>query len=193
MHKSRHHIRGRCTRHPKWQSRDYRKKVATRPRHHVNAFCVVMQKARRCVSSTFFSRGCCFHFEGELVCNHHPHHIEDDKRLCRSIKGHCNTGESESLCFAVAVWGRPMPCRVYVSGHWDCGERAWQAKTETRAPFTRSQLGRINVKKKEVNKIDRERPFVIRGGLCVCCDMKLNAHPNPLLLGILSSFPSCFQ
>jgi len=33
---------------PILRSRDCRKKVATRPRHHVSAFCVVMQIARRC-------------------------------------------------------------------------------------------------------------------------------------------------
>jgi len=35
-------------------SRDWCQKVAKRPRQHVDGFCVVMQKGRRCLRPTFF-------------------------------------------------------------------------------------------------------------------------------------------
>jgi len=113
----------------------------------------------------FFSRGVCFHFEGELVCNHQPHHIEDDKRLCRSIKGHCNTGESGSLCFAVAVWGRPMPCRVYCK--WYTGT-AGVLKENRLWKHGLFKPGRINGKKKRLIKSTAKGRSLFRGGfVCV--------------------------
>jgi len=134
-----------------------------------------MQKARRCVSSTFFSQE---EFvstsNGGTSLNHQPHHVEDNKRPRRRIKGCCNTGESESLWFTVAVWGRAMPVGYkWLLGLRGCvggGGASLASETETRS-FARSQLGRGREQKKRGDKIDREGTFVVRG-LCVCCESR---------------------